>query len=77
MGAMADAIEQTLREPETVIESFSDPAAHLYYRLYFGTRMGDKYLCVVVKIAATDAFVLTAYLTDKMKRGAVIWTREK
>jgi hypothetical protein len=47
--------------------------AHLYYRFNRGTRLGDKYLCVVVKFPDQDAFVLTAYLTDKIKRGIPIW----
>jgi len=29
-----------------------------------GTKVGDKYLCVVVKVMAEKAFVLTAYLTE-------------
>jgi hypothetical protein len=41
-----------------------------------GTLVGDKYLCVAVKIRATDAFVLTAYLTDRVKRGVPLWPRE-
>lgn len=71
------AIEQTLARPETVMESFTDPQARLYYRFYVGTRVGEKYLCVVVKISRDDAFVLTAYLTDKVKRGAQVWPQGK
>ena len=36
-------------------------------------RVGDKWLCVVVKYTADDAFVLTAYLTDKLKKGEQLW----
>jgi len=35
----------------------------------------DKFLCVVVKVAGDDAFVLTAYLTDKVKKGVQLWPR--
>jgi hypothetical protein len=35
--------------------------------------IGDKWLCVVVKYFADDAFVITAYLTDKLKAGERIW----
>jgi hypothetical protein len=73
---MADrrpAIGETLRQPEHVIESLADPQARLYYRFYPGTLVGGKYLCVVVKIVGADAFVLTAYLTDSVKRGRQIW----
>jgi hypothetical protein len=73
---MESAIEQTLARPERVIESFSDPRAHLYYRYYVGTRVGDKYLCVVVRVVEADAFVLTAYLTDRIKRGVTLWPTE-
>jgi hypothetical protein len=68
-----ESIAETLKTPQAVIESLSDPRAHLYYRYYLGTRVGDKYLCVVVKIQSSDAFVLTAYLTDAIKEGRQIW----
>jgi len=31
--------------------------------------VGDKFPCVVVKVLPADAFVLTAYVTDKVKHG--------
>lgn len=77
MIGMEAAVGQTLAHPQRVVESLSDPAAHMCYRFYFGTAVGDKYLCVVVKIADKKAFVLTAYLTDRMKRGVVIWPKER
>ena len=70
---LQDAIGETLARPEHVIESLSDPEARLYYRYYVGTRVGDKFLCVVVKVVGVDAFVLTAYLTDTMKKGQQLW----
>jgi len=73
MAAMEASIAETLRAPREVMQSYSDPAAQLYYRSYVGTLVGDKFLCVVVKVVADDAFVLTAYLTDKVKRGIRIW----
>lgn len=73
MVGMEDAIAQTLAAPEAVIRSLADPKAHLYHRFYVGTKVGDKFLCVVVKIQDDDAFVLTAYLTNKIHRGTVIW----
>jgi len=75
MAGMESAIEETLAQPEEVLESLSDPQACLYYRYYVGTMVGDKYVCVVVKIVGQDAFVLTAYLTDKVKKGNRIWPR--
>ena len=73
MAPMEPAIQETLLHPERVVQSFSDPQARLYYRFYFGTIVGSKYLCVVVKVLDDDAFVLTGYLTDRIKKGVVLW----
>ena len=73
---MERAIEETLAGPERVVQSMGDPEANLYYRFYADTPVGDKHLCVVVKVKQGDAFVLTAYLTDMIKKGGVIWPRK-
>jgi len=76
MSEMESAIAETLQYPETVIQSRSDEQARLYYRLYPETEVGEKFVCVVVKAREGDAFVLTAYLTDKLKLGEMIWSVE-
>ena len=76
MADLEPAIEEPLLKPEQVTESFSDQTAKLYYRFYVTTMVGGKYLCVVVKTVDADAFVLTAYLTDKVKRGKSIWPKD-
>jgi len=68
-------IERVLLVPERVVQSRADEAARLYYRYFFGTLVGDKYLCVVVKVHAHDAFVLTAYYTDTIKQGERLWPK--
>ena len=73
MAGMREALTETLRAPDTVVESASDPAARLYYRFYHRTIVGGKDLCVVVKLADQAAFVVTAYLTDQVKKGRVLW----
>ncbi len=73
MVGMEARIEETLANPERVMESLSDSEARLYYRFYVGTQVGDKHLCVVVKLAQNDAFVLTAYLVNKPTGGRQIW----
>ena len=73
MRLLEAAIGETLKVPHVVVESLSDPTARLYYRYYQGTPVGSKYLCVVVKILPDDAFVVTAYLTDSVKKGPVLW----
>ena len=75
MHGMAQRIEKTVRSPQKVLESLSDPKARLYYRLYLGSRVGDKHLCVVVKVADNDAFILTAYLVTRPTGGKQLWPK--
>jgi hypothetical protein len=76
MTGIGSAVEDTLRSPEVVVQSLSDPRARLYYRYYHGTMVGDKYVCVVVVRTHDDAFVVTAYLTDRVKKGKALWRKE-
>lgn len=39
--------------------------------------MGEKFLCAMVKVLEEDALVLTAYLTDRIKRGEILWSSER
>lgn len=73
---MEPAIEETIKKPEQVVRSQSDGKAFLYYRFYGETPVGEKYLCAVVKEGPTDSFLLTAYLTDRIKQGEMIWKRK-
>ena len=45
----------------------------LYYRYLAQTLVGPKYLYMEVKVLPGDAFVITAYLTDNVKEGRVLW----
>jgi len=73
MRGMRDEIIRTLQDPAEVRASRSDAAVRLFYEFYSRTLVGDKWLCVVVKYFADDAFVITAYLTDKLKTGEILW----
>ncbi|MBI4312196.1 MAG: hypothetical protein HY681_10500 [Chloroflexi bacterium] len=75
MATMLHSVGETLLDPDTVVLSSTDPTVRLYYKRYHETGVGDKLVCVVVKLSLEDAFVLTAYLTDKAKRGQVLWQR--
>jgi hypothetical protein len=74
MVGLQDTIAKTLLTPLEVVQSVTDEAAWLYYRYCPRTIVGAKFLCVVVK-RGDDAFMLTAYLTDRIKKGLRIWPR--
>lgn len=73
MARLEEAMTETLTAPERVVQSLTDQQARLYYRYYAATPVSGKHLCVVVKKLDEDAFVVTAYLTDKVKRGVQLW----
>jgi hypothetical protein len=73
MRSLGEEIVTVLRTPAEVRISRVDPAVRLFYEFYSRTLVGDKWLCVVVKYLANDAFVITAYLTDKLKAGEKVW----
>lgn len=73
MREMSAEIERVLRQPQLVRLSRSDTAVRLFYEFYAVTLVGGKWLCVVVKCLPEDAFVVTAYLTDKPKTGETLW----
>jgi len=73
MNGMEEPIERTLRQPAEVRRSTTDETVELFYELESDTIVGSQWLCVVVKYTREDAFVITAYLTDKIKAGESIW----
>jgi hypothetical protein len=73
MRELASEVERVLRQPQLVRRSRSDEGVRLFYEFYAQTIVGGKWLCVVVKYTENDAFVVTAYLTDKPKAGEDLW----
>lgn len=76
MPGQIDKIQNTLLNPDMIVRSRIDPEVELFYRYYDTTPVTDKYLCVVVKESTDDFFTITAYFTDSVKRGDVLWQRK-
>ena len=55
--------------------SVYDPSVLIYYR-YFKDVLGGKYIAVVVKVN-NKGFILTSYVTDRVKRGDEVWRKEQ
>ena len=53
--------------------SRSDDRVRLFYEFYARTRLGGNGCASVVKYLPSDAFVITAYLTDTLKAGEIVW----
>lgn len=63
-------VMKTLAGPGIIKRSSKDRDVYLYYR-----RLDDKFLCAVIKHENGTGFLITAYLTDKIKEGDIIWTK--
>lgn len=73
MRGIEPLLSVALGDPARVVASLSDPWVWLYYRQIAHPSLHAKLLCVAVKGGWRDAFVLTAYLTNREKRGRRIW----
>ncbi len=76
MAGMGNEIERALQAPAEVHVSRSDENVKLFYEFCAETRVGGKWLCLVVKYLPDDAFVVTAYLTDTIKAGETVWPKK-
>ncbi len=72
---LLEKISETLQSPEVILSSTSDETVELFYKYFFKTPVGDKWLCIVVKNLQTDFFVITLYYTDSIKKGNEVWKR--
>ena len=75
MVGQLDKVEETVRELDVVVRSQRDPDVHLYHKRYLITPVTEKNLLVAIKVIQTDAFVLTAFFIDTIKKGERIWEK--
>lgn len=73
MSGQEKRIVECLLSPEQVRQSRTDERVELFYKYFADTLVGDKYLCVVIKNGIDDLFLVTAYFTDKVKEGKVLY----
>ena len=75
MKNQVERIDNTLLSPDCVIRSRTDSQVELFYKWYPTTPVTSKFLCVVVKLLPRNSFILTAYFTDTVKQGAILWEK--
>lgn len=64
MEGQEELVKQTLMSPAQVRRSRKDSSVYLYYR-----QRNACHCCVVVKHLNGDGFVITTYMTDRIKVG--------
>lgn len=76
MAGQLSRMVEPLPRPEEIRGSHSDPEVELFYRLYQQTPVTTKFLCVVIKVLPNDNFIITAYYTDSVKKGELLWEKK-
>jgi hypothetical protein len=64
-------IRSALASPDEVRQSRTDSQVLLFYKAE-GTK---RWVCGVAKRTETEAFLVTAYLTDAIKEGTRVWPK--
>lgn len=76
MSGQIYKIRETLLNPDRIIKSKTDDEVELFYHYYGITPVTEKYLCVIVKVSVGDLLIITAYFTDTIKRGEILWEKK-
>jgi hypothetical protein len=65
-----EGVKKALQDPDEIRRSTKDPRVFLFYR-------GDHpyWICAVTKGTDDTGFLVTAYLTDSIKVGDVLWKK--
>ena len=64
-------VQNTLRMPDEIRQSRSDPAVHLFYR----SERPGRWVCAVAKRLNDEGFLITAFPTDAVKEGERVWSK--
>ncbi|GAB3694707.1 hypothetical protein GCM10027592_15890 [Spirosoma flavus] len=72
LAGQEELIKDTLQQPDEIRRSKSDESVYLFYR----TIKKKRWACAVVKNQLDERnFLITAYPTDALKEGEIIWIK--
>ena len=70
MRGRENEVIETLKDPDFIRRGKKDKDVYLYYR-----KSGNRFVCVVCKHLNGEGFIITTYITDRVKEGEEIWRR--
>lgn len=76
MKNQRNKIINTLKNPSEVRRSIKDAKVWLFYKKYKGTPVTQKYMLVAVKLLNNEGFIITAFFTDTIKKGELVWKKD-
>lgn len=71
MESREQQIKAALESPDQVRQSRSHPAVFLFYR----QETAGRWICAVARRNNEDGFLVTAYPTDAIKEGVLVWPK--
>ncbi len=71
MAGRKEDVADTLKNPDEVRQSTTDPNVFLFYK----AERADRWVCAVAKRLDTESFLITTYPTDAIKEGKQIWPK--
>jgi hypothetical protein len=71
MARRENNVKDALQNPGEMRQSKSDRAVYLFYKL---EQMG-RWVCAVTKRLDGNGFLITAYPTDAIKEGELVWPK--
>jgi hypothetical protein len=75
MSKQRHKIKETLVDPDEVRQSIRSSEVWLFYKFYDTTPVTQKYMLVAVEFLDGEGFIVTAFFTDKIKKGDLIWKK--
>jgi len=66
-----ESVKSTIILPDEIRQSRYDSKVFLFYK----EKSENRFICVVIKRLNGDGFIITAYITDKIKQGEKIWPK--
>lgn len=64
-------VKEALKDPDEIRRSQQDKRVYLYYK-----SIGKLYVCAVVdQVTSKAGYIITAYLTDRIKEGEQIYVK--
>jgi len=71
MKGHEEEIKYVLTDPDEIRRSISDSDVYLFYKMIRERR----WFCAVIKDQDNEGFLITAYPTDKIKEGDLVWKK--
>lgn len=70
MAGKENEIKRCLSDPDEIRLSKRDRGVCLFYR-----RLEEKHVCAVVRQERGHGYIITTYVTDKIKEGEAVWKK--